>query len=293
MTEEDRILTLVEEGKITSEEADRLLAVLRDIDGVDREMGHLDAEIAAASDPHPQGNIEEGETPQRSPRAELIPSPEPNGAAEFSGNPRWIHLDMLAGDVTVMVDEDLDAPCLDGGEEGGMKLEKQGEDYYLSQFGGRSEGGFLERLMGGFRHNKLSLRIPQGFGVELSMKAGDVNLKGVPYLRGGLLAGDLDADALEGVDLTMSAGDVKLGLRPTSGSHRVVTTAGDVTIFLLPGSSARVEGGVNIGDISLTPPFERERQGLGQRFHGVVGGGDAELELKLSTGDLKVVVSDE
>lgn len=294
MDEKRRIADLVDQGKITSEEGDRLLAVLREIDGVDDDIAEMDVAIEQTGSPaaEPTGearlSAEAGTTP-------VSPAAGQEAAGGVAGSPagtRWLTVRMLAGDLRITVDEALSEPLAEGEEET-YELEPSEDGYVLSQFGGGKDKSWVDRVMEGFRRSDLAVRVPSGYGVFLDLKAGDVRLKGIPYLRGSMLAGDLSAVGLRGLDLGVSAGEVDLELTPTEGSHRLRSTAGDIEVRLGRGSSVAVEGRIGIGDASLPKDFERERTGLGHRFSGAVGSAAARLELKLSTGDLTVKVDHE
>jgi hypothetical protein len=121
------------------------------------------------------------------------------------------------------------------------------------------------------------------------MKAGDVEIEGpLAFLAGSLLAGDLDADELHGIDLSVSAGDLDVALAAGGGRHRVRQVAGDTNVRMLPGSDARVAGHVGIGDLSLPDHWGRRRRGLGWEFDHLLGEGTGEVKLELGTGDLNV-----
>lgn len=320
MNERERIEEMAAAGTITREEADRLLAVLDDLDGVETAMGEVDATARVVDPESPSA-----ETPEPAP--DVIASGPPaaeglersvrqvvQGARERARHGlerelrelgraggrgrldpegvRWLRIEMLAGDVDVHVDAEASAvrATVDGERE--IELEDTEQGLRLRQFPRGADGSFLDRLLGGLRRGDTEVVLPPGWGIELAMKAGDVSLQGVAWLRGHLVAGDVDADALEGIDLTMNAGDVDVALHPTVGEHRIALSAGDVEVRLRQGSSVRVEGAVSIGDATVSAPLTSQRRGMGERFEGTVGDGAAELELRLSTGDVTVRVEE-
>lgn len=296
MSEQERIRTLADEGKITEEEAQKLIAVLEEIDQVDRELSGIDVEVEATVEAggHPRERVEV-EVEKRISAAESSHEETRRSADTESSTTQppadlnWVHIDMLAGDLDVRVDESLSEPEA----EGDAVFDRDGDDYRLQKEPMETAGDWVEQLVARFKTHDLKLRIPAGYGLNLHMKAGDVKLTGLPYLRANLLAGDLKADELRGVDLSMSAGDVSLGLRLKEGHHRIAATAGDVRVKLLPGSSVRIDGAVSIGKASLKGPFEQTPKGIGERFTGIFGDGSAELKLKLSAGNLRLGPADE
>jgi hypothetical protein len=299
VTEQERIRSLADEGKITDEEAQKLLAILEEIDQVDRDISGIDIEVDATVEaggrPREQVEVEVEKRVLTSddvtlPHGTTRAPPDPEGATtQPPADLNWVHIDMLAGDLEVRVDESISEPEA----EGDAVFEREGDDFHLQKVSSETTGDWVEQLVARFKTHDLKLRIPPGYGLNLQMKAGDVKLTGLPYLKANLLAGDLKADELEGVDLGMSAGDVSLGLRLKEGRHRITATAGDVRVKLLPGSSVRVDGVVSIGKASLKGSFDKTQKGIGERFNGVFGDGEAELKLKLSTGNLRLGMADE
>ncbi|MCY4353622.1 MAG: DUF4097 family beta strand repeat-containing protein [Truepera sp.] len=290
MSDRDRIRALVEEGRISSDEAERLIATLDEIDEVERVLpepivqpvapaavGQAEAKIAAVT-----GSATAGETQA------VGTEPAPRSLQDGGG---WVVVDGLAGEVKVTVDCSVGEPVLVGDE--GVRLEREGSYYCVSQLGGGS-GGLVDRLVGGFRRSSLRLKIPKDYGLELKMKTGQVQVCGeLSYLKGSILAGEVDVEAARGVDLSLSAGELNLGLRLLEGKHRVRTSVGEVNLTLLSGSSVRAEGRSSIGDVRVGSRFEKEAQGIGHSFKGQIGSGDADLSVRVSTGAVKVKVEDE
>ncbi len=272
MSEVDRINAMVEEGKITQQEADRFIAVLlEEIDATEQQVRGIEAVAERATQAEPAAESNRGSWPEHTP---------------------WVTISMLAGDLDVRVDDSLEESMVKA-EGGEVDIQRDGSDYRVSQFSSKG-GDWMERLIGGFRRGALKVRLPPGFGLGLNVKAGDVTVRGVPYLRGNLLAGDLDAGELEGVDLTMQTGDLDLDPRPTYGSHRVGVSVGDVKVRLLQGSDTNVTGRVSIGEIDAQGvDVQSERHGLGATMEATLGSGQADLDLKLSTGQLTLELHDE
>jgi len=222
------------------------------------------------------------------------------GAATASGGvaiapegTRWLHVSLLAGDVDITADAGIDRVEMSG-EGGGLRLEPAADGYSLRHEGESQGGSWVDRLLTRVRAGDVRIRVPSGYGVDLSVTAGDVDLDGVAYLRGRLTSGNLTARGLEGVDLVTSAGDIDLDMALTEGRHRLRATAGDVDIRLAAGSSVTVHGSVSIGSASVhAPGFDVDRRGIGQHFEGRVGDGSASLEVHVTTGDISMKVRDE
>lgn len=284
MNEIERVKNMLEQGTITANEAERLIAVLEEVDGVERDLEAVGAAADAAE-------------PGRTDSDQVSPEPAADASDAALGWPdagRWVRISMLAGDLDVRLDEGIDEPVVRSadGATAAVKLEPAGDGYRIAQFGG-TQGDLLGRLMGGLRRSDLDVRLPPGFNLQLDVKAGDVTVRDIPYLRGSLLAGDLDASGLRGIDLTMQAGDVDLDLAPQAGRHRVRVSAGDVTVRLRPDASVAFAGRVSIGEIRTDGDATSERSGLGASVATKVGAGDASLDVRLSTGQLTLKVHHE
>lgn len=289
MNDADRIRALRDEGRIDDAQAERLLAAL----------GELHAE--AATDPAPTKPAPS----QPAPDPVTPPPPPPTSSADATDAgteatatapravdlldevDRWVRVDLFACALDVRVDPDAEEPRVDA-RKGDVRLEASDDGWRVTQARGE-QGTWLERLVDGVQGTRLDLVLPPRTGVHLDVKAGDVELHGVPALVGRLAAGDLDARGLRAVDLSVSAGDVDLALDPAPGAHRVRLSVGDLNVRLPAAADVRVEGEVSIGDASAFAPLTTERRGMvAESLRGTLGAGRATLRLEVGTGDLDV-----
>lgn len=323
MDEFERVARMVADGRITAEEGDRLIAVLRTVHATGDELENVRAEFEGEasggervsgrqmSDPatpegvapstlgapaHPSAPLPPLDTAASEP---VAPAATPNGASALrapTGAPtdvRWLRIEALAGDLDVSVDPSIAAPAGRSGSRE-LRFEETSEGHKLIGVGNggsrNADEGWLP--FGNVLKGDFSVTVPHGYGVELAKIAGDIDIDGVEHLRGSLAAGDLTADSLRSVDFSALAGDVKITLLPTSGAHRVQVKAGDLSVALLPGSNVSVSGGVSLGDAQVDAPLHVERHLVSQRLSGSVGGGTASLELKVTAGNIRVRVSE-
>ncbi len=305
-SDQERIQALVTQGKITREEADRLLAALRDTSRGDREGQAETAPPAEEAEVETGGERESRTEPEQPPHTATVREAVAARAAARTPPPglpeglRWVRVSMLTGDVDVCVDPNLGEPAVES-EAAQFEVKQDGTDFVVRPLkptkdkGPRREG--LDGLVDGVsdfvgdifkRMGDLKVKIPAGFGVVVDSKAGDVNVTGAPFVKARLLAGDLNVQGVGGVDLGLSAGDVNATVRLTSGEHRVKLSAGDLNLTLLEGSSCSVTGGVGMGDVDADAPLTTRRTGMGGSLIGQVGGGEARLEVSVSAGDLEV-----
>jgi hypothetical protein len=269
MSDQDRILALLESGKISAEEAKQLLNALSDLETIpDTYQGDAQEAPAQSADGAPQA------AEVRLKATSETPWP-------------WVIIDTFAGDLHIRVDASIREPVVDNHDD--VTFVPEGDNYrvkFPADFG--QPQGFLENFIAKVRRGDLSVRVPEGYGVDLNLKAGDVTLEGVAHLRGVVLAGDVDASQLKSIDFTLRAGDFDASLLLTEGEHAITASAGDLDITLLPGSSVTIDGDVNIGDASYPSSFSRKKRLVGQAFHGQIGGGQAKLSINLSAGDISV-----
>jgi len=318
MDETERIRKMVAAGTITDEEAERLLSVLRDIDSAEAELaasaeamevearaaaGEPVAGDAAAGEPAaavpgaaaPPGAAAESAAPQvaAAETASTAAAAAPTGPKAAAEGTRWLHLSLLAGDIDVRSDPDVSEVTLSGDAES-LRLEPASDGATLRYQGAGGSDSWVDRFVNRLRSTHVRVRLPADYGVDLNVTAGDVKLSGVPYLRGRLTSGDLEARGLKGVDLVTSAGDIDLEMTLTEGRNSLRATAGDVDIRLGADSNVAMSGSVSIGNASVRGHgFEVSRHGVGQRFEGRLGDGAASLDVHVTTGNLHVKVDDD
>jgi hypothetical protein len=272
MSDQDRILAMLEGGKITAEEAKKLLNALHDLEGISPENV-----VTVEAQPRPVQSDESA--------ADERAAPIPPQVTE--GQWPWVVVDTFVGDLVIKADAAISEPVVDNHDD--VTFVQEGENYRLnfpSDFGELQ--GFLDNFISRVRRANLTIRVPENYGVDLHLKAGDVTLLNVPYLKGVVMAGDVEASNLRAIDFTMRAGDFDASLLLTDGVHAVTSSAGDLSITLLPGSSVTIDGDVNIGDASYPKSFSRKKRMVGQAFHGQIGDGEARLNINLSAGDISV-----
>lgn len=303
----ERIHALRDQGRLTAEEAERLIGVLRG-DAADGDLADGDpadgdpvGSVAGAEDgaantaperPAAPPTPPTPSTPPTTPPVALTPA-EPKTLAPSTSAPQpaddlgvvWLITEMLAADLVVEAVPGLAEP----------RLRKSAEDATLADEGGRWRLRYRSEWSNwtffGTRGSpeRIEVEVPEGMGVQLDVKAGDVVVRGVSHVRGRMLAGDLEIDGASFVDVDKKAGDFKARIRPTGGRQRLVANAGDLDVVLLPGSDVTITADVKVGDLRVKGEGlmgERDAHGIGHRYHGTLGAGTAQLELRLSAGSL-------
>lgn len=319
MTDIERVRQMVRDGRITEAEGEKLIAVLETVREADAELLAADEEMTArsrvtgtptapadATAPLPAvdapipatPSAPEEPAPAAAPGVLAAPgvpaapaaAPAPPSAAPTASAPqgtRWVSVQMLAGDLEVTVDEALAEPEVesDGPVDVSVERGENGFDVRWDQ----PSGSFLDKMISRLRSGNLNLRIPAGYGLDLAATAGDVELVNVPYLRGHLTAGDLDATGLRGIDFTSRAGDIDIEVELSSGEHRINVTAGSVELRVTPASSVTIKAAASIGDVANKLLDNRTVSGsLGESIEGSYGGGQARLDVAVTTGKIKL-----
>lgn len=230
--------------------------------------------------------------PPQSPTPSRLPDPAPNLAPAETPT-TWVKLIGFCGDLNVRSDPNLSSPVVDGH----ATLERTDAGYLirtppdLKGADSKGAGGnWLTRLHKAA--GDVSVRLPAELGLELGIMAGDGEVRDVKAIRGTFTGGDFEVSGAETVDLTVTAGDVTLKLRPCAGEQRVKAISGDVDVVFLAGSSAVVSGSATCGDLDLPRDFRRSGGFASHKFEGTLGAGEARLELRLTAGDVNITAED-
>ncbi len=259
MSEQERIQALLHAGKITQQEADLLLSAL--------DEGH------AARQADPTFNETVGQ-PQYAP---------PDSSGQTGWQPqglRWARVKLTAGQLEVKRDTSLQMPVAEGPAE----VRQVGSDLEITP--STVNRNFLGGLLGGL--GSLELRLPAGWGLDLDSKAAEVEVEGVAFLKGRVAVGNVELEAVEGLDLEVTAGNLEGSLLLQEGQHRLRVSMGNAELDLLPGSSVQLSPGVSLGNLE-TRGFSRSYATDGSEVLQV-GEGKASLEVAVRMGSLEIRV---
>ena len=300
LSERDRVQALLNAGRITQAEADILFAALGESDAQETPLPEATQASEAIQGPSTQAVSQPVKRPEPEALLDAAPPtpvdatppappqpPEPPrhpDAASAEVPTTWVKLSGFCGDLDVTSDASLSAPVVTGN----ATLERSGAGYLIRtpselQKGSRNWLTRLHQAAG-----DVAVRLPAEMGLELGIAAGDGEIRGVKTLKGNFTGGDFNVSGAEHVDLTVTAGDVTLKLRPCAGEGRLKATSGDIDVIFLAGSSAAVSGNATCGDLKLPQHFRRDGGFVNQHFEGTLGAGEARLELRLVAGDVTV-----
>ncbi len=254
MTERERIQALLDEGKISQQEAELLFETLEDDDD-----------------------------------ESLPPPPQASAPPPPTGELTWLEADVGAASLTVKVEEGLAEPQVEKEGQGEVELERKGSGWHLKvQF--KTQGLHDVRNWLGGVHLKATLHLPPGYGIQLEANAASIRLPALPYLKGHASAASLRFEELDGMDFTAQATSLKGNLRLSQGEHRLDLTASSAKLVLLEGSSVRIRGSSTAGSVTIDgATFKRERDfpGVSERFEGTLGAGAATFTIESQAGSLK------
>ncbi|MCS7067507.1 MAG: hypothetical protein RMK51_00680 [Meiothermus sp.] len=244
MSETERIQALLQAGKITQQEADILLAALEEGDTATQQaQATLGEQYAAPASWQPEGL-------------------------------RWVRVKLTAGQLEARLDESLQMPVVEGPAE----VRSVGADLEVwPETAGEGFFGLLGRV------GSLELRLPPGWGLEIDGKAAQVEAEGVAFLKGRVAAGNVELQAVEGLDLEVTAGNIDGSLLLREGQHRLRASMGNVELEMLPGSSVCLSPSVSLGNQEIRG-FDRTANGAARRL----GEGRASLEVSVRMGNLEV-----
>ena len=305
----ERIENLLRQGKISPEEANKLLRAL-DNTG-DTTSDPLTGSGAPTPPPPPRA------TPPTPPPAAPQPMPEPpraaptppappappastttqSSSAQIDGDIGKLSVSITAGDINIR-----GLPNHKGitahSNNGQLEVIQNGDDVRIvasSQIADPTEIVWLNTVLKTIGRNlpvNLEITVPSDFKLlEIAALAGDVDVTGVTgRVKVNLQAGDLTLNDAGSFEINAKAGDVKISTTLTEGDSRVTALAGSIKLKLQPGSSVALKASTVAGDVSAKGFIltQTEKRVTGGSLEGRLGAGRASLECRLTAGDLEI-----
>lgn len=136
----------------------------------------------------------------------------------------------------------------------------------------------------------LEVEVPEDLQtLEIRSLAGSVDVEEVKaHVRVSLTAGDVDLDGVTGFDVTARTGSVRVRGTIRDGRHRIQAFTGDAELVLDPGSSTELELSTVFGRVNARRMALRSA-GLAAKTHDAkVGDGQARVRVETVTGDIDV-----
>lgn len=281
-TEHARVQALLDSGRITQDEAEILFAALDE-----EPQNPSPSSVAAAPTSRETSSAASVPLPPEPKKASPPQPPElpriPPEVGKVPQQTQWLKLSGFCGDLSVEADPYLNTPLVTGK----ATLERTETGYLIrTPPESKNEGNWLTRLHQAA--GDVKVRLPENVGLDLRIASGDGEIRGVRAVKGSFTGGDFKLIDAETLDLTVTAGDVTVKLRPQMGEQRLRATSGDVNLTFLAGASVTVSGSATCGDLTLPQTFSRSGGFVGGNFEGTLGAGEAHLELHLTAGDVTV-----
>jgi hypothetical protein len=319
MTDQERILKLLEEGKISREQAEGLLEALDEVDNSEltlldqeangsQQLAEITRRVAGRITSKTKELDSKSYRLDRGPNGELIGLHMALGnvsdevRANILGNPeipqlptlpvppipptfpftqtddlpndlRWIRVNVLSGDVDIAVNPKVKTLQVEAEEGADVQ---QDED-----------GNWTVTL----KNDDLNLEIPEGFGVMLEVKSGDVNAH-VPVVRGSVMSGDVSLEDVESLNLVVMSGDVRATLKLKKGKHDLRVSSGDVFLEFQEDASVSYQSSVYSGDVYISYP-EGDFNSENTSFEGKIGEGAAQFSLEVQSGVVNIEIEGE
>ncbi|GGJ25493.1 DUF4097 family beta strand repeat-containing protein [Deinococcus roseus] len=149
-------------------------------------------------------------------------------------------------------------------------------------------------MLGKFKPVHVNLEVPTFLErLEVHLLAGDIEVQGVPaFVKMDIQAGDVDLVDIIGFDISAKAGDVDITADLREGKHGIELLAGDLDLNLTPSSNARVNVNLTAGDFDAIgiPTTKSGGTVTGGRYEATVGSGDASVTINVNAGDIDLRV---
>jgi hypothetical protein len=315
-----RIENLLRQGKITPEEANKLIRALEPQGESTSDALTGSAPVVpppqpkpvtpppppeAVAPPQPVTPPAPPSVPPVPPKAVEVtvvaPTPSASSHAVLTGNISRLEISANSGDVLVrgvaglhQIEAEVKNGTLETSHKNGVaRIVAHGN------LDDPTEIGWLNtviKTIGRALPVQLEVRVPEHLqDLEVRLLAGDLdvlNVQGAVELD--LSAGDLTLEGASRFVVNAKAGDIKIKAKLENGESSVKALAGDVKVQLLPGSSVALVASVKAGDVSAKGFIltQTEKRLTGGSLEGRLGAARAKLECSLLAGDLNVLAID-
>ncbi len=311
-----RIENLLRQGKISPEEANKLIRALEPtgettseaLTGSSPVPPPPKIQVVAPPPPMPVAPPPQPVTPPPAPKIEVtVTPPKPSvqttvrSQATLSGNIQKLEISANSGDINVTGVAGLsqiEASVKNGTLEttnanGSARIVAHGN------LDDPTEIGWLNtviRTIGRALPIQLEVRVPQELAhLEVNLVAGDLDIIGVHgKVELDISAGDVTLEGATSFMVNAKAGDIKIKTKLENGESSVKALAGDVKVQLLSGSSVALSARVSAGDVSARGFIltQTEKKLVGGSLEGRLGAARAKLNCTLMAGDLDIVAID-
>ncbi len=310
----ERIENLLRQGKITPEEANKLLKALDNTGDTTSDPITGSQTTVTPMPPKPSPLVPTPPTSMPSPpvtppapRAASVAPTGPtiqtqtDGSAQVDGAVAKLIVVTNAGDINIKGvpgKSNITATSKNGTlevihEGGAVRLVAHGRVQDATEIGWLNT---VLRTIGRSLPVNLDVEVPANLALlEIRALAGDVDVSGLfGHVEMNLQAGDLKLSDATSFEINTKAGDVKVNTKLLDGESKLTALAGDVDIRLQSGSSVSLTASTTAGDVSakgfvLT---QTEKRMVGGSLEGRLGAGRAKLICRLTAGDMDIEAVD-
>lgn len=120
-----------------------------------------------------------------------------------------------------------------------------------------------------------------------NLNAGDIHGPSKLEVNGG----NLTINDAQSLDAEVNGGNLRWTGTLHSGTHRAEVSAGNASLTLRPGSSVRVDAEVSLGNFKADFPTQKRGGFMEAHYTGQLGSGGALLRCEVSAGQLKVMTA--
>jgi len=302
----ERIENLLRQGKISPEEANKLLRALDNTGDTTSAplTGHGTVPPTPpppSQQPTPPAPVKPPSPPRAAPTPPVPPvttsTKTQSSSAQIDGTVSKLSVSITAGDINIR-----GLPNHKGitahSDNGHLEVIQHGDEVRLvasGQINDPTEIGWLNTVLKTIGRNlpvNLEITVPSDFKLlEIAALAGDVDVNGVTgRVNVDLQAGDLTLNDVGSFTVNAKAGDIKISTTLTDGDSRLTALAGSIKLKLQPGSSVALKASTVAGDVNAKGFIltQTEKRITGGSLEGRLGGGRATLECRLTAGDLEI-----
>lgn len=299
-----RIENLLEQGKISNDEAELLIEAITELDDADNlQKGNQEAYFKNTIQEVPVSSVlstpalptPAPPTPPAVPKTPTVPdTSKMNIEVDFSDDAldsgisndnsddfsvvksepkQWLTVKVSAGSVTIKGVSGLSKPVV------------KNMNGVSSQSIQENSGAYS--ITGNF--GDTTLEMPNTMGLKLDVSAGEAKVSDVAFLKGSNSVGSVQASRIGGLDFKVDAGEFNASALLDTGNHRLRVKAGSAKLEVLDGSSLDIIGTCNLGSFKVPDTFSTQSNPIKGKFEGKIGSGKAKLKVKVQAGEVRIV----
>lgn len=216
-----------------------------------------------------------------------------------AGNKTKLRLDTVNGDVLITGTSNDSVIFISGERKVGSDSEQDADEHLdelqvcVSEIGNDLyvETEQPEKTYGRSYTVNYNIRVPNGWQVEVENANGTVQVKSIENrVKIDVVNGTVDAADIYGnLDVDVTNGKVNSRLElPNDGICDIKTTNGEIALEIPSNTSAAFTASVTNGSVDMNGLTLKNMSSSRKKVQGILGGGDGEIRLTTTNGDIKV-----